>query len=61
MDMAFATVFGGAELAFDESVSSLVGGVDMMVPSSRREAKQPAKRLEKFDDGDGLDVMQCKI
>lgn len=63
--MAFAAVFGGAELAFDESVSSLVGGVDMMARSSQRQAKQLAMRLEtqdpSFDDGDCLDVMQCKM
>lgn len=55
------TALGVFVVGVVEPGSGLVGDVDMMVRSSRREAKQPAKRLEKFDDGDGLDVMQCKM
>lgn len=64
-DTALVTALGIFVVGVDEPGSGLVGGVDMMVRSSRREAKEPAMRLEmqdpSFDDGDGLDVMQCKM
>jgi hypothetical protein len=62
---ALVTALGVFVVGVVESISFLVGGVDMMAQSSRREAKEPAMRLEtqdpSFDDGDGIDVMQCEM